>query len=143
MTTTGIAQLETPLDMFYHWEANKPDATYLRQPAAQDWREYSWRDAGEQARRGAAALRALGVTPHVAQNNKNRKSAIDDRTTRHPGYAISQIKRKCVEQVFGWGKEVGPTRKSKHRGVDRVDWMFRVTQAAYNLFRMRKLLCPT
>ena len=88
-------------------------------------------------------LRALGVTPHVAQNNKNRRSAIDDRTTRHAGYAISQIKRKCVEQVFGWGKEVGPTRKSKHRGVDRVDWMFRFTQAAYNLVRMRKLLCPT
>ncbi len=88
-------------------------------------------------------LRGLGVTPHVAQNNKNRKSAIDDRTTRHSGYAISQIKRKCVEQVFGWGKDIGPTRKSKHRGVDRVDWMFRFTQAAYNLVRMRNLLCPT
>jgi transposase len=89
------------------------------------------------------ALRKLGVTPHVAQNNKNRKSAIDNRTTHHSGYGISQIKRKCVEQVFGWGKEVGPTRKSKHRGVDRVDWMFRFTQAAYNLIRMRNLLCPT
>ena len=61
MTTTGIAQLESPLDMFYHWEANKPDATYLKQPVAQNWREYSWREVGEQARRVAASLRALGL----------------------------------------------------------------------------------
>jgi len=90
-----------------------------------------------------AALRALGVTPHVAQNNRNRRSAIDDRTTTHVGYEISQIKRKCVEQVFGWGKMVGPIRKAKHRGRRRVGWMFTFTQAAYNLVRMRPLLCPT
>ncbi len=66
------------------------------------------------------ALRALGVTPHVAQNDTNRRSAIDDRTTTHVGYEISQRKRKCVEQVFGWGKTVGPIRKTKHRGVKRV-----------------------
>jgi transposase len=89
------------------------------------------------------ALRALGVTPHVAQNNTNRRSAIDDRTTTHVGYEISQRKRKCVEQVFGWGKTVGPIRKTKHRGVKRVGWMFTFTQAAYNLVRMRPLLCPT
>jgi transposase len=89
------------------------------------------------------ALRALGVTPHVAQNNRNRRSAIDDRTTTHTGYEVSQKKRKCVEQVFGWGKTVGPIRKAKHRGVDRVGWMFTFTQAAYNLVRMRPLLCPT
>ncbi len=90
-----------------------------------------------------AALRALGVTPHVAQNNRNRRSAIDDRTTTHVSYEISQIKRKRVEQVFGWGKTVGPIRKAKHRGVERVGWMFTFTQAAYNLVRMRPLLCPT
>jgi transposase len=89
------------------------------------------------------ALRALGVTPHVAQNNRNRRSAIDSRTTTHAGYEISQRKRKCVEQVFGWGKTVGPIRKAKHRGVPRVGWMFTFTQAAYNLVRMRPLLCPT
>lgn len=89
------------------------------------------------------ALRELGVTPHVAQNNKNRRSAIDDRTTSHSGYEVSQRKRKCVEQVFGWGKDVGPIRKAKHRGVDRVGWIFTFTQAAYNLVRMRPLLCPT
>jgi transposase len=88
-------------------------------------------------------LRKLGVTPHVAQNDRNRRSAIDDRTTSHAGYEVSQIKRKCVEQVFGWGKVVGPTRKAKHRGVGRVGWMFTFTQAAYNLVRMRPLLCPT
>ncbi len=89
------------------------------------------------------ALRALGVTPHVAQNARNRRSAIDDRTTTHAGYEISQWKRKCVEQVFGWGKTVGPIRKAKHRGVKRVGWMFRFTQAAYNLVRMRPLLCSS
>jgi IS5 family transposase len=90
-----------------------------------------------------AALRALGVTPHVAQNNRNRRSAIDDRTTTHTAYEVSQRKRKCVEQVFGWGKMVGPIRKAKHRGQQRVGWMFTFTQAAYNLVRMRPLLCPT
>jgi IS5 family transposase len=89
------------------------------------------------------ALRALGVTPHVAQNNRNRRSAIDDRTTTHAGYEISQRKRKQVEQVFGWGKTIGPIRKAKHRGVRRVGWTFTFTQAAYNLVRMRPLLCPT
>ena len=88
-------------------------------------------------------LRDLGVTPHVAQNDRNRRSAIDDRTTSHSGYDVSQRKRKCVEQVFGWGKVVGPTRKAKHRGRDRVGWMFTFTQAAYNLVRMRPLQCPT
>jgi len=89
------------------------------------------------------ALRALGVTPHVAQNDTNRRSAIDDRTTTHTGYEVSQKKRKRVEQVFGWGKTVGPIRKTKYRGVQRVGWMFTFTQAAYNLVRMRPLLCPT
>ena len=88
-------------------------------------------------------LRALGVTPHVAQNDTNRRSAIDDRTTTHTGYEVSQRKRKRVEQVFGWGKTVGPIRKTKYRGVQRVGWMFTFTQAAYNLVRMRPLLCPT
>ncbi len=59
----------------------------------------------------------------------------------HPGYLVSQ--RKRVEQVFGWGKLVGPLRKAKQRGVRRVGWMFTFTQAAYNLVRMRPLLCPT
>lgn len=86
------------------------------------------------------ALRELNVTPHVAQNNKRRRSAIDDRTVRHPGYAVSQRIRKRVEEIFGWIKTVGNLRKTRHRGLERVDWMFAFTAAAYNLVRMRTLL---
>jgi transposase len=85
------------------------------------------------------SLRALKATPHVAQNNKGRKSAIDGRTTRHPGYAVSQRLRKRVEEIFGWMKTVGNLRKTRHRGGDRVGWMFTLTAAAYNLVRMRNL----
>ena len=87
--------------------------------------------------------REMKITPHVAQNTTNRSSAIDGRTTRQAGYEISQQKRKAIEQVFGWGKTVGPIRKAKHRGTDLVGWTFTFTQAAYNLVRMRSLLCPT
>lgn len=85
-------------------------------------------------------LRQLTVTPHVAQNNKGRRSAIDDRTVRHAGYAVSQRMRKRVEEIFGWIKTVGNLRKTRHRGLERVDWMFAFTAAAYNLVRMRTLL---
>src|ERR1700694_4970707 len=64
--------------------------------------------------------RGLNVTPHVAQNNKRRRSAIDERTTRHPGYLISQKKRKCVEEIFGWLTTVGGLRELRHRGLERV-----------------------
>jgi IS5 family transposase len=83
--------------------------------------------------------RGLHVTPHVAQNNKRRRSAIDERTTRHPGYLISQQKRKRVEEIFGWLKTVGGLRKLRHRGLERVGWMFTFGVAAYNLVRMRNL----
>jgi transposase len=86
-----------------------------------------------------AEARRLNVTPHVAQNNKRRRSAIDQRTTRHAGYQISQQKRKRVEEVFGWLKTVGGFRKLRHRGLDRVEWMFTFAVAAYNLVRLRNL----
>ena len=88
------------------------------------------------------ALRARQVTPHVAQyaTTGHRRSAIDGRTTRHAGYAISQRKRKLVEEVFGWMKTVGLLRKLRHRGRPRVDWCFTFTAAVYNLVRMRRLL---
>ena len=85
------------------------------------------------------SLRGLNATPHVAQNCKGRKSAIDGRTTRHPGYAVSQRLRKRVEEIFGWMKTVGNLRKTRHRGEDRVGWVFTLTAAAYNLVRMRNL----
>jgi transposase len=84
-------------------------------------------------------LREREVTPHVAQNTTNRSSAIDARTTRHAGYGVSQKKRKRVEEIFGWMKTVGVMRKTRHKGVERVGWMFRFTAAAYNLVRMRNL----
>jgi len=90
-----------------------------------------------------AGARALGVTPHVAQNTKNRRSAIDRRTTRHPGYAISQVKRKRIEECFGWIKTVGGLRKPRHRGRALVDWFFTLTAAAYNLIRIPKILAAT
>ena len=86
------------------------------------------------------AARSLNVTPHVAQNTANRKSAIDRRTTHHPGYAISQLKRKRVEEIFGWLKTVAGLRKTRHRGTQRVGWMFTFSLAAYNLVRMRHLV---
>jgi hypothetical protein len=85
-----------------------------------------------------ADVRALGITPHVAQ--KATYSAIDRRTTRHAGYAISQEKRKLVEQVFGWLKTVGGLRKLRHRGGELVDWVVTFAAAAYNLIRLRTLL---
>ena len=84
--------------------------------------------------------RSLQVTPHVAQNDTHRKSAIDARTTRHAGYAVSQAKRKRVEEIFGWLKTVGVMRKTRHRGTQRVGWMFTFSLATYNLVRMRHLL---
>jgi transposase len=87
-----------------------------------------------------AELRHMTVTPHVAQNTTNRRSAIDDRTTRHPGYAVSQRKRKRVEEIFGWMKTIGLLRKLRHRGGPTVTWIFRFTAAAFNLIRIRNLV---
>lgn len=88
--------------------------------------------------------RSMGATPHVAQNNKSRASAIDNRTIRHAGYLVSQRKRKRVEEIFGWMKTVGMLRKTRHRGVDRVGWMFTFGVAVYNLVRMRNMMeAPT
>ena len=88
-------------------------------------------------------LRRMNITPHVAQNNTNRSSAIDQRTTRHAGYEVSQRKRKRVEQSFGWMKMVGMLRKVKLRGVEKVGWLFTFTGAAYNLCRLRNLMAST
>jgi transposase len=90
-----------------------------------------------------AGCRERGCTPHVSQNNVNRRSAIDARTTRHPGYRISTIKRKRIEEPFGWMKTVGGLRKTRHRGRGLVEWLFVLTAAAYNLIRIPKLLAAT
>lgn len=93
-----------------------------------------------------AHLRAIGATPHVTQNQavtktgKVRKSAIDARTTRHPGYGMSQSRRAMIECIFGWGKQYGTMRKTKHRGTARVAVDFLLNLIAYNLVRIPKLL---
>ena len=88
----------------------------------------------------AAECRHLRVVPHVAQNQQRRGgSAIDGRTTRYPGYARSQRKRKRIEECFGWLKTIALLRKLRHRGVCKVDWIFTFACAAYNLVRMRNL----
>src|SRR5574341_65937 len=96
-------------------------------------------DKGYDSRDFVEALRLLQVTPHVAQNTSNRSSAIDERTTRHAGYVVSQWKRKRVEEIFGWLKTVGLLRKTRHRGRRRVNWMFLFGLAVYNLVRIRNL----
>lgn len=85
-------------------------------------------------------LRSMNVRPHVAQNDNGRRSAIDGRTTRHAGYAMSQKIRKRIEEGFGWIKTVGGQRKTRFKGKDRVGWAFTFAAAAYNLVRLPKLV---
>jgi IS5 family transposase len=87
-----------------------------------------------------AEMRRQDVTPHVTQNDKRRRSAIDRRTTRHAGYAVSQRVRKRIEEVFGWVKGPGGQRKTRFRGSARVALAFTFAAAAYNLIRLPKLL---
>ncbi len=99
-------------------------------------------DKGYDVARFVGEVRALDLTPHIAR--KAPYSAIDVRTTCHPGYPVSQRKRKLVEQVFGWMKTVGGLRKLRHRGRMLVDWIVTFAAAAYNLVRLRNLVatCP-
>ncbi len=106
-------------------------------------------DKGYDAREHVEGLRARGVTPHIARNDHatktggRRRSAIDGRTTRHPGYAASQVVRKRVEEVFGWIKSSAGLRQTRHRGLERVGWTFTLAATAYNLVRLPALLRPT
>ncbi|HEX5008288.1 MAG TPA: transposase, partial [Hyphomonadaceae bacterium] len=86
-----------------------------------------------------ADMRQMCVTPHVAQNNKGRASAIDVRTTRHQGYAVSQKKRKLIEEAFGWGKTIGGLARPMRRGKARMGFVFTFTMAAYDLVRLPRL----
>lgn len=124
-TATGTAERDAATDMVRGVSGKK------RITVAGD-KNYDTRDF-------VKTLRGLQVTPHVAQNDKRRASAIDIRTTRHEGYAVSQKKRKLVEEIFGWMKTVGNLRKIKYRGREKVSWHFTLAAAAYNLVRMRSL----
>ena len=96
-------------------------------------------DKGYDAKEFIEACVAMNVTPHVAQNKSGRKSAVPDAIAQSEGYAISQRKRKLIEQGFGWAKTVGSIRQVMVRGIERVDQMFVLTMATYNLVRMRTL----
>jgi hypothetical protein len=86
-------------------------------------------------------MRGIKVTPHVSQNERRPGgSAIDERTTRHAGYKVSLQRRKRIEEVFGWLKTVGMLRKIRHRGLEKVRWVFTFAAAAYNLVRMGNLM---
>jgi transposase len=103
-------------------------------------------DKGYDVRDFAGGLRALGGTPHVARNRyltktgRRRRSSVDGRTTRHPGYAQSQRRRKLIEEAFGWIKTVAGQAKTRFKGLERVGWSFQLAAAAYNLIRLPKLL---
>jgi IS5 family transposase len=100
-------------------------------------------DKGYDAQDFVAELREVNVTPHVAQNISGRRSAIDGRTTHHPGYAVSLRIRKRIEEAFGWAKTVAGLRKARHRGLPKIDWQFTFAMAAYNLVRLPKLLATS
>jgi transposase len=120
-------------------KAERETALELLKQAPRSGQRTVGADKGYDTRDFVAQARSLGVTPHVAQNTSGRRSAIDGRTTRHEGYSISQRIRKRVEEVFGWMKTIGLMRKTRHKGVGRVGWMFVFAAAAYNLVRMRNL----
>jgi transposase len=100
-------------------------------------------DRGFDTEQFVAACRQRNVTPHVARNTTHQASRIDDRTVRHKGYEVSQRKRKRIEECFGWMKTIGLMRKTRHKGTDRVGWMFVFTAAVYNLVRFRNLVPVT
>jgi hypothetical protein len=117
---SGHTERLAALDMVQHW-ADHPRAVTLGA------------DRGYDAADFVEELRGINVRPHVAQNVSGRRSAIDRRTTRHPGYAASQRTRKRIEEAFGWIKGVGGLRQTKLRGLVKVDWAFTFAAAAYDL----------
>lgn len=121
---TGRSEQEAALDMVIGLRGNR--------------RRTLGADKAYDVRKLVELLRVLKTTPHIAGKNASY-SMIDGRTTRHPGYELSQRKRKRVEEVFGWLKTVGLMRKTRHRGAERVGWMFTLAVTAYNLVRMRNL----
>jgi transposase len=130
----------TQADGYAEREAAKAMINDARQALGDDDCEITLgADKGYDAKEFIDACRAMKVTPHVAQNKSGRSSAVPDEIAQTEGYAISQRKRKLIEQGFGWAKTVGSMREVMVRGLKRVDQMFVLTMAAYNLMRMRSL----
>jgi transposase len=121
--------------------AERLAALHLMEPHANRTKKVTLAgDKGFDTQDFVAELREINVTPHVAQNISGRRSAIDGRTTRHPGYEVSLRIRKRIEEAFGWAKTVAGLRKARHRGLPKIDWQFNFAMAAYNLVRLPKLL---
>jgi transposase len=121
--------------------AERDAALVMLEQIPSDYRATVGADKAYDTKDFVAECRNMRVTPHVAQNTKRSGgSAIDERTTRHDGYAISQKKRKRIEESFGWLKTIALMRKVRHRGILKVGWVFTFAAAAYNLVRMRNLL---
>jgi transposase len=128
---TGYAEREAALALLREIRATRSPGATLGADRAYDTADF------------VRAVRAEGLTPHVAQNTTNRRSAIDGRTTRHPGYTQSGVARRRIERIFGWLKTIGLLRKTRHRGRARVGWLFLLGLAAHNLVRMRTLITAT
>jgi len=126
---TGTAEREAALAMVPTLGGGAPKT--LAADRAYDTRDF------------VADLRALGVTPHVTQHTRGRRSTLDGRTTRHPGYLVSLRVRKRIEEIFGWLKTVALMRKQRHRGLARVRWLFIFAVALYNLVRIRNIEVAT
>ena len=129
----------TIADGYAEREAAKVMVHDAKQAASDEAQITLGADKGYDAQEFIEALTQLKVLPHVAQNNAHRKSAVPDSVAKSEGYAVSQQKRKLIEQGFGWAKLIGPIRQVMVRGLDKVDQMFVLTMAAYNLTRMRTL----
>lgn len=130
----------TTADGYAEREAAKVLISDARQALGEPEREVTLgADKGYDAQEFIDACVAMNVTPHVAQNKSGRKSAVPDEIAQSEGYTLSQRKRKLIEQGFGWAKTVGGIRQVMVRGIERVDQMFVLTMATYNLVRMRTL----
>lgn len=129
----------TTADGYAEREAAKTMIADAQQAANEEAEITLGADKGYDAAEFIEALTKLEVQPHVAQNTANRKSAVPDSVSDSAGYAVSQQKRKLIEQGFGWAKLIGPIRQVMVRGLEKVDQLFVLTMTAYNLTRMRTL----
>ena len=124
----GYAERDAALLMLHNRQKNSSRRITVGADKAYDTRDF------------VSAARALNVAAHVTENNNGRRSSLDRRTTRHPGYALSLSRRWLVEKSFGWLKQTGPLRQVKLRGLEKVDWLFVFSCAAHNLIRLPRLL---
>jgi transposase len=124
----GFAERDAALLMLQQKQQDRPRRITVGADKAYDSEDF------------VATARELHVTPHVTKNDKGRRSNLDRRTTRHPGYAISLSRRWLVEKGFGWLKQTGPLRQVKLRGLEKVDWLFVFSCAAHNLLRLPRLI---